>query len=250
MAKLREISELKDWLLSISDSMEYGANKGIIDVTTRVERLAKLNTKKQFTGRRGYRKSGNLMNAIYSKYEVVKDKLLQGYIIVRAQKGKYPETRPYGRVHEFGHPAIVPRKAKHLWVKNWEGKARAFKDLTPSDFITRMDNDPDNYKIIRSKGSKIPIAMFFGKIQRAKDPRRSGKPTSKEKPKGKLSKPRRQKDSATKRKPRAPKAIPLFFLRKKVSIPERPFVRPAILATVGADGKKMWQIIRRHMQKR
>lgn len=262
MPTLRDISEMSAWVRQIPDRIEKGAAKGVIKATTEAERISKQMARIQFTGRNGYRKTGNLMNAIKAQYEMGQPNasihgrpLLQGYIVVRGQKGKYPGTKPYGRVHEFGKPSqtdpepIRPRKAKHLWVKNWEGDARKFKDLTPTDFFNRMKQDPSSYRLIypnpKINKQKIPIAWFFGEIKKQAKSRRSATAKTRKsrigavKPRGKNK--RYEKKAGPKIK--GPRWIPLFFLRKSVKIPERPFVRPAVMAVVGPNMRRFWSII-------
>jgi hypothetical protein len=106
---------------------------------------------------------------------------------------------PYAAIHEFGSRGlpggvIRPVSAKFLWIKNWEVPP-AFRRLTPSEFYRRMKNFPDVYSISEST-TGARTAWYRGSSIRGKE--------------------------------RYEKWIPLFFLVKRVRMPERPYVRPAI----------------------
>ena len=103
----------------------------------------------------------------------------------------------YGRIHEYGG-TIKPRNAKNLWIPLFgpksTGKKAQFKNLTPSDFYSMMKNKKGGQKFSifdSKKGNKI-AAMI-------------------ERYKGKSM------------------ILPLFLLKKEVSIPARPYITPAIV---------------------
>lgn len=83
---------------------------------------------------------------------------------------------------------ITPKKAKNLWIKQWGGRADKFRRLTPTEFINLKKSNPEQYKIFRSKKNNL-IAAYT---------------------------------------PAAGQVVPLFVLRQKVTIPERPYLRPAL----------------------
>jgi phage gpG-like protein len=98
---------------------------------------------------------------------------------------------PYGAIHEFGG-TIVPKKAKNLWVKvDYKDE---YKRMTPREFMEAKrfkDVGGDSYQIIKTKKRNL-IAAKITKLGRGKV-----------------------------------KIRPLFVLRKKVTIPARPYLRPA-----------------------
>jgi hypothetical protein len=267
MATLRDVSEMAGWVRGLGDKIERGAAKGVIAITHEAERTAKLMTKQQFTGRGGRRKSGNLMNAIKSQFALPTSTakgrpLLQGFVVVRGQKGD-EGTKPYGRAHEFG-AEIKPKKAKWLWLKNYEGDAAAFKDMTPTDFISNLRRNPGQFKLIypdpKKNHQKIPIAWWFGELKAKVKANRTTKPRRKASIGATLKRSLRKslgiggKGSGKKRgarkttKETGPRWVPLFFLRKHVTIPERPFVRPAIAASVGPNGRRFWAVLQRFIR--
>ena len=277
MATLRDVREMAGWVRGLGDRVERGSAKGVITITQEAERTAKIMTKQQFTGRGGRHKSGNLMNAIKSQFALPAATpkgrpLLQGFIVVRGQKGN-EGTKPYGRVHEFGKPSatdptpIKPRKAKWLWLKNYEGEASAFKDMTPSDFVAGLRSDPAHFKLLfpgKGNKAKAPVAWWIGELKAKVKANRTTTPKRKarigatvrrslRKALGVAQTQKRvrkafgiksQRRGIKRGKQSGPRWIPLFFLRKQVSIPERPFVRPAIAAAVGPQGKRFWSVLR------
>jgi phage gpG-like protein len=103
----------------------------------------------------------------------------------------YVGTRgiPYGRIHEEGG-TIVPVNRKYLWIKSSEHNAKGseFRRLTPQEFYDRHKARMPGYFYGRSKRSGKPYAGYSG----------------------------------------ATKTTVLFNLLKKVNIPARPYLSPAV----------------------
>lgn len=98
---------------------------------------------------------------------------------------------PYAAAQEYGS-THGPRRAKHLWVK--VDYKSPFKRLTPREFINLKKQGYHNkvgYSLFKSKKGNLIAA----KIRRLKG--------------------------------RDPEIRPLFVLKDQVTIPERPFLRPA-----------------------
>lgn len=95
---------------------------------------------------------------------------------------------PYGAIHEFGGQ-IEPVQAKWLWIKQHGGPADQFRRLTPKEFVAKMKAKDRRFKIV-GKGTTGKVAIF----QALKD-----------------SDP-----------------IKLFALASSVTIPARPYLRPAV----------------------
>jgi hypothetical protein len=198
MAKLRDIREMVNYIASMKDAIIKGYGVALIESTVEAERRAKLNAVAQFSGRRGRKLSGRLLNAIYSGYEYGGGELPSAYIGVKGI--------PYGRIHEYGSKGlpggwITAKKAKNLWVKMYGGAADKFRRMTPTDYIRAMRTD-NAFKIFHSRSGNL-IAFYITKL--------GGKPARF-------------------------KLTPLFHLRPKdvdgVVIPERPYIRPAVQMAV------------------
>lgn len=117
---------------------------------------------------------------------------------------------PYGRIHEEGGE-IHPVKAKHLWVKNYEAPNK-FKRLTPTEFMKAMRANPDEYAIIPSQPGGLIAALI-------------------DKTSGEVDEP-------------------LFFLKKKVKIPKRPYLRPAVKEATKDFAKITARMIRKELSRR
>jgi len=197
MAKQRNITELVAYLKQTRNLFVKGYGLALIEMTQNVEGLAKRNVTQQFTGRNGRTLTGRLLNSVFSGFEKQGSGLPIGFVGVRGI--------PYGAIHEYGG-VITPKKAKNLWLKNHRAPAK-FKRLTPREFVERMQKNSANrthgqetYNIIPGKNG--PTAVVQKNFKTA--------------------------DSGLSAKSLDNKIIPLFFLRKKVTIPERPYLRPAI----------------------
>lgn len=97
---------------------------------------------------------------------------------------------PYGGIHEYGG-TIKPKNARNLWLKNWTGVPKELKRITPTEFFNLMKQDKSRFALFKSKaGNQI---AWYNKKTKTKS-----------------------------------QWIPLFFLKKSVEIPSRPYLRPAI----------------------
>jgi phage gpG-like protein len=191
----QDISKLVDYLRTTKDAAMKAYVQSLLSFLTQAEAQAKRNATRQFTGRRGRKLSGRLLNSIYTALEIVNGKP-KGVIGTRGI--------PYGAIHEFGGD-ITPKKAKNLWVKQWGGKADKFRRLTPTEFIKLKEQNPSQYKIFRSQKNNL-IAAYT---------------------------------------PTAGEVVPLFVLRQRVTIPERPYIRPAVETALKGFPEKMRQNIRK-----
>lgn len=162
---------------NIADATTRGVAKAIIETTEMAYKDAVLNARKNFNNTPGRTRTGQLMNAIFRGYNKEKG---EGFIGVRS---------PYGAIQEFGG-TVVPKNAKHLWVKNYIGVDGQFKRWQPKDFMDAAEKDssffifknPHTKKLLAAH-RKGPAAMEF-----------------------------------------------LFSLVSKSTLPERPYIRPAVEA--------------------
>ena len=99
---------------------------------------------------------------------------------------------PYGRIHELGG-TITPKKAKYLWIKDHTTKK--FRRMTPSEFVQKMKSGDSRFKILR--GPKGAVAVFQAR------------------------KTKKKKESVS-------DFLVLFRLTKKVVMPKRPYLQPAV----------------------
>jgi hypothetical protein len=213
VARIYEIRQLAAVIKRISDNTRLAEIRALIRTTQKAELLAKTNARNNFTGTKIRPKTGALMNAIFSGYEISKNRkdIVGGVVGVKSRKGR-SGTRPYGRIHEYGG-TIKPVKAKNLWIPllgpKSSGLAGRFKNMTPSDFVAAMQasNDPTaRFAII--PGRSNPVAIVTLKRQY-----KSGKVKS--------------------------KIIAMFSLRKSVEMPERPYIRPAIAEALAGHQERV-----------
>ena len=175
------LSALTKHINNIADATKRGTALAVLEATEIAYKQAMLNAKTMFNNTQGYVRSGVLMNAIYRRYDKA---TMSGYIGAKA---------PYSRIQEFGG-VIVPRNAKHLWIKNYDAGSR-FKRMTPTDFMTARNTDKASYPIFHDPHSGRLIAGLMEL-------------------KGKKYGPAQ--------------VIALFTLVDKVTLPERPYIRPGV----------------------
>jgi hypothetical protein len=177
----RSIEQLVDYVKKTQNATFKAYTRALLSMLSHAEAEAKRNITRQFVGRNGRKLSGRMLNSVF--FDVQFD----------ASKGNLPigvfGTRgiPYGRIHEYGGE-IRPKKAKHLWLKQWGGRADKFRRMTPTEFIKEKNSNPKEYKIFMSKKNNL-IAAYT---------------------------------------PANGDIVPLFVLRQRVTIPERPYLRPAL----------------------
>lgn len=177
------IRELVDYIKNLPSGVHRAVSKAQIAMLQKAEALAKVNAKKQFTGRHGRILTGGLLNNIFTGFEKG-DLYPIGFIGVR--------SIPYGAIHEFGSEGlpggvIKPVKAKKLWIPQYKTTGR----MTPREFIKLKMQNP---------------RMFFLNDKVA----------------GKWENP----------KSKVKRLIPMFYLVDKVRIPARPYLVPAIEASI------------------
>lgn len=224
--RVREIRELGEWIRSIRGTVEGATVRAFVKATQAAERGAKALCQTNFTGTSERPKQGFLLNAIFSGYETggtgANRTLIEGFVGVLARKGRLG-TRPYGRTQEFG-ATIVPRRAKNLWIPLIGPKATGlrgeFRDVSPTDFITRL-------KAQQGGGGRIHFAgkAKAGRVRVKKSvegrfvilPGRGGK--------GPLA---AVTMSIGRGKTIKKQLIALFALRQEVTLSARPFVGPAV----------------------
>lgn len=204
--KVRPIHQLADFFRSeVLVGTRRAAAVALLETTVAAESQAKRGASKTFRGTRDRPKTGNLLNAIFSAFELgTGGKLAQGFVAVRSNKGN-AGTRPYGRIHEYGG-TIVPVKAKNLWIPLFGPKTRLPGDLhnmTPRDFMELKKNP-------RGHVGGISAAILPGGVA----------------------------GIAVKGKGLRAKFTALFLLRKRVVIPARPYITPAIQAELPKYGAR------------
>jgi hypothetical protein len=118
---------------------------------------------------------------------------------------------PYGRIHEYGGE-IKPVNAQHLWVPNYRKAGK----MTPREFVQLMKAQPDRYAIFGHKNQVA--ARWTGAYQ------------------------------FIGRKKTKTYDI-LFNLLNKVTIPERPYVTPAIEKAYESIAPTFAQILARELSK-
>ena len=136
------------------------------------------------------------------------DSFKPGQSLPRGVIGVRLERVPYGRIHELGG-RIVPKKAKWLWIKQWGGRANRFRRMTPKEFVERLKNKDKRYKII-GKGQPGKIAVF--QAREGQEP------------------------------------VVLFALAKRVLMPKRPYLQPAVEQAVDEYGQPAKKILRKNLR--
>lgn len=208
MTTVLEIREFGAYLRGLRDATQRGTAIALLDGVTLALGQSRRNAVSQFTGRNGYRKTGNLLNSLYAGFEREGDKAIStAFVGARSSAGRETnggETQPYARIHEYGSKGlpggkIRPVKAKWLWVKQWFGVPSGLRFITPRDFILKRRTDPSSFVLVPKTRGRGFIAMFYG-LRGSK----SGKANE--------------------------KGTPLFNLVDGVTIPERPFITPAVEA--------------------
>lgn len=213
MSKQRNISELQAYLKQTRSNLVKGYGLALIQTTQEIEGLAKRNVTQQFTGRNKRTLTGRLLNSVFSGFEKKANGLPTAFVGVRGI--------PYGAIHEFGG-VITPKKAKNLWLKNHDVPSK-YKRMTPREFVENMKKSGKGLSRGQESFSIIPTKKG-GLIAVVQKNFITG-------------------DSGLSAKSLQNKVIPLFFLRKKVTIPKRPYLTPAIKQGV----KKMPKNINRQI---
>ena len=179
-----DIAQFSNLIRSTSLLMQKAKYQGILTVTEQAAHDARINSTKQFTGRREYTLSGRLLNSIKSRYERKGDDI-SSYV------GSY--GIPYASIHEHGG-IIKPKNWKYLWMRlpATTVKGSEWRRLAPYEFYKRAKAKVPGYYYAKSKKGNT-WAMYD------EDPEDDEPGT------------------------------PLFWLRKSVKMPKRPFLKPAIV---------------------
>jgi phage gpG-like protein len=195
MAETRNIREIVKYVRGLQTMRQKAYTVALIETATFARGAAIKIARTQFIGRNGRKLSGRLSNSIFNSFDIDPGK-------------EYPTAYvgtqgiPYGAIHEYGG-TIKPKKAKFLWIKQWEGVPGFLKRITPSEFVNKMKKEPDVY------GIRDQVAFYFGTKRKVKQSKKS-----------------------------IGKFISLFILRKSVKMPERPYLRPAVeWAVTGFSGR-------------
>lgn len=173
------MSALLQHIQNISDAVERGTAKAMVEATEVAYKSAVMNAKTEFNNTPGRVRTGQLMNAIYRGYDPATK---EGFIGVRIA---------YGAIQEFGG-TVKPVYAKHLWVKNFQDIDSQFKRWMPRDFMSAKARDPAHFKLFKNPHTGRLIAAY-------------------------------QANGASPGQTQA-----LFELVDKVTLPERPYIRPAV----------------------
>lgn len=207
MAKTLEIKDLVRVIRRTRENTFKSLQLAILELSVKGEGLAKKNAARIFTGTTFRPKTGALLNAIFAGFQVnERNKTIEGFVGVRANKGRQG-TKPYGRAHEFG-AVITPKRAKWLWIPIRSSKTKNFENMTPSDFVQQMKRPGGEFTIIDGKSGSGKVAVWnqaarFNKTRQTSD------------------------------------LIALFALKKRVELPKRPFVTPAV-QKVAKDVPALW----------
>jgi phage gpG-like protein len=146
-----DIAQFSQLIQSTSDLMQKSKYQGLMSITFQAEADAKINSTKQFIGRRGYTLSGRLLNSIKSRFEKKGDDVA-GFV------GSY--GIPYAAIHEFGGK-IDPKNWKYLWMRlpATNLKASPFRRLTPKEFYKLAKKRNSGYYYLHSKRGNV-FAMY------------------------------------------------------------------------------------------
>lgn len=224
--RVRPIRELAGYFRKeLPHLLRQAAAEALLETTVKAEGRAKRNAARNFTGTSVRPKTGNLLNAIYSAFEMTvrggQRRIGRAFVAVRANKGN-AGTRPYGRIQEYGG-VVEPKKAKHLWIPLFGPKSRLpgnLHNMTPRDFVQGMKTKHRSLRfwIINSPHGKV-----------------AGVST---------------KTAGTSSSGMTVRDVVLFSLRNRVEIPARPYVTPAIEAELPFYGVRYAAAVERIRRKR
>lgn len=197
MGKVRPLSQFLTAIKRTESIAVKAHGLALIATTQAAERFAKLHYQRQFPG--SEQRMGYVKSGrlLNSIYSDYDASNLRSFVGVRGI--------PYGAIHEYGG-TIVPKKAKNLWVRSpaINKKGSKYRRMTPSEFYQRAkDNrDPSGKYVYWKAKSGATIAAVFEKVGKNKE-----------------------------------RFTPLFFLRKKVKIPARPYIAPGIKQAIPGYNK-------------
>jgi phage gpG-like protein len=197
MAETRNIREIVKYVRGLQTMRQKAYTVALIETATLARGEAIKIARTQFIGRNGRKLSSQLLDRIFSSIDTD-----PGKEYPTAYVGTY--GIPYGRIHEYGG-TIRPKKAKFLWIKQWEGVPGFLRRITPKEFFINMKKMPHVYGIIDQ------VAFYFGTKRKVK---------------------LRKGETFGQAHKRLGEFISLFILRKSVKMPERPYLRPAVKISV------------------
>lgn len=226
MAKVKNIRQMTNYMMRVRNVYLAAHIDTLLRVTNEALAETIKNEKKQFTGRNERRLTGNLMRSTTAEFSgdfrTVKNitRLPRGFIVVKT---------PYAAIHEHGGE-IRPKKAKNLWIKlAHSGK---FKRMTPTDFFNarkRASLREIAQSRLLSKGLTAPSAR--GSKVRRQMVLEQFEIIPGQRPKSRIA-------AHIVRTKRGLKVTPLFALAKRVKMPSRPYVGPAIKRALMLYGVK------------
>lgn len=223
--RVYEIRELGEFLRSLHKGVRRATGKALVRTVVAGERQAKRNARENFKGTRDRPKSGFLLNAIFSGFELAgagtARRIAEGFVGVKGRKGN-KGTRPYGRIQELGG-VIKPKKAKWLWIPLFGPKTNLpagldVNDMTPKDFMSAKRNEKSSihWWILNGKKGGMVAGATIGVSKKSSGRRKVATLGNTVK--------RVTLDKTTTRL----KVIPLFALKKMVDMPAKPYVGPAV----------------------
>jgi len=140
------MSALVGLIRDMAGGIEKAKAKAVMQTTMEAHDFAVRNAKAYFNNTKGRVRTGQLTNSIYQGYDEAK---AEGFIASRLV---------YARILEYGG-TIKPVYAKHLWVKNHEAGSR-FKRMTPREFMSAKQSDPDHFSIFKNPHTGRLIAAY------------------------------------------------------------------------------------------
>lgn len=228
--KIYEIRQLGAYIRGIHGTVRKATAKALFRTAVAATTQAKRNARDNFKGTKDRPKSGFLLNAIFTGFEMTSGKnrrIADAMVAVRSLKGNRG-TRPYGRIHEYGG-VIRPVKAKSLWIPLFGPKSSGIlgrlRDMTPRDFVheaKESDKAGAARNITTVRKSKIGKTGFHTE----KNQKMKGEFFFYRSDRGARFAAFSQRIGSGKNV--RTKIFNLFMLRQVVKIPAKPYVRPAV----------------------
>lgn len=188
MAK-QGIGKIQQMLKKLTNNVKKANLRALARVGLIGEKTAKLNTRQNFPARAdGPTKTNKLMNSIFWDLRNIGGK----ETLVIGTRGVI-----YAKLQEFGYKNLKPKSARFLWLplKDKFRKGSKYKNLTPTEYIQLKESDPSKHFFF--KRGMYRSAYGDGAI--------AAKRTS------------NRKDGLRR----------LWLMKLSVTIPPRPYLRPA-----------------------
>jgi phage gpG-like protein len=197
MGKVRPLAQFLTAIKRTQSIAVKAHGLALVATTQDAERFARQHYQRQFPG--SSPRSG------YTKSGRLLNAIYSDYDAANLKSFVGVKGIPYGAIHEYGG-TIVPKKAKFLWIRSPQinKKGGKYRRMTPSEFYQRSKSGGEpgkNYVFWKTKAGST-IAAVFEKIGKQKE-----------------------------------KFTPLFFLKKKVQIPARPYIAPGIRQAIPGYSK-------------